>query len=1429
MPSIARHHAEWLSLVEVSGPFLSMPVLMRVFPQGLDPHDPERTRLLRQAYEEWEDGADDPAIHTAWVEWVLEQVLELRSPRLRDALLTGQALPPELRASFLEHGETLQPDYALVNPSGRPDAGAPRLLVQVYPPTQDLERAVEGRRWKAPPATRMMELLHATGVRLGLVTNGERWMLVDAPRGETTGFASWYAAMWLEEPLTLRAFCTLLDAHRFFGVAEESTLGAMLTESASSQEEVTNQLGDQVRRAVEMLIQTIDRIDKDRGRALLRGVNEVELYNAALTVMMRLVFLFCAEERGLLLLGDEMYDRNYAISTLRAHLREAADQHGEEVLERRRDAWARLLATFRAVYGGVEHDRMRLRAYGGHLFDPNRYPFLEGRAAGTTWRDTPAAPLPIDNRTVLHLLEALQMLQVKVPGGGPAEARRLSFRALDIEQIGHVYEGLLDHTAKRATQPTLGLESAAKKGVAPGVEIALAELERVCAKGETALLDFLKEQTGRSASALANRLAIGPDLADLPRVLAACDNDDALYRRVLPFAGLLRLDTFERPVVIGAGSVYVTTGADRRSTGTHYTPKSLTEPMVQHTLDPLVYVGPAEGRNKDDWQLRSARALLELKICDLAMGSGAFLVQTARYLAERLMEAWEASEAQIRARGVTAPQITPDGALSSGDPTETLIPHDARERQALALRLICDRCLYGVDKNPMAVEMAKLSLWLVTLDKDRPFTFLDHALRCGDSLLGISDVRQLRQWTLQPADDGVVRQSDFLTPLVARALSIALDKRRQIEAAPALSVADVQAKERLLREAEQAMALVKLGADLLVGSALAPDARTRETRRQQTLGEYATLMTIFQHQDEVVVYPSEQDEAQRMLSDLRARATELLGANTPFHWPLEFPEVFVEVIFTPDVMNGQLIPSVHDWEPPAPGFAAIIGNPPFIGGKRITGALGTQYREYLVDTLASGARGSADLCAYFFLRVGQLLRAGGDAGLLATNTIAQGDTREVGLDQLVAQGFSIPRAVPTREWPGDASVQIAHVWLRRGDWRGPYALDNQLASGITAYLTAPGEINSNPHRLIANESRSFIGSLVLGMGFVLEPEEAQALLAKDPRNRDVLFPYLNGEDLNSRPDQSPSRWVINFHDWPLARAETYPDTMAIVREKVKPERDKLGLKNDASAKGYARFWWQYARKGLDLHATIAGMQRVLVRARVSNINSIAFVPTGTICSEATVVFASADYGFFALLQALTHTEWLTFHASSMRTDIRYTPSDCFETFPFPDDISGLDNIGERYYAHRQSIMFTRQEGLTKTYNRFHHPQEAAEDIQRLRALHVGMDQAVARAYGWDDLDLGHGFHATKQGLRYTISEAARREVLGRLLRLNHERHAEEVAAGLVDESGKPLRGSKGKSRPVAGGSVMRGGSGTGGADVTETAAAYRAPRLFGEE
>ncbi|HEY3256788.1 MAG TPA: hypothetical protein VGJ91_22690, partial [Polyangiaceae bacterium] len=519
--SIARHHAEWMSLVDATGPFLSMPVLLEVFPDGLDKRadESELRERLHLAYEEWLDDqgglTPDPAIHRTWIRFALRELLEFDGAWLAE----GQSLPPSVSVPVAEHGETLRPTLALLDLEGRPSAGKPRLLLDTVRKEQDLERPLAGKTWKASPATRMQSLLLGAGVRLGLVTNGEHWMLVHAKARETTSTVSFYANLWFEEPLTLRALESLAGARRLFNVADDQTLEALFDRSSQAQQELTDQLGYQVRRAVEVLIQSIDRIDRDRGRTLLREVDENRLYEAACTVMMRLVFLLAAEEQKLLLLGDPLYDQHYAVSTLRDQLQASADQHGKEVLRHRYDAFARLLATFRAVHSGVRHERLKLPPYGGSLFDPDRYPFLEGRAPGTTWRRAPSDPLPIDNLTVLDLLTSIQMLEVHI-AGRPVEARRLSFSGLDVEQIGHVYEGLLDHFAKRAGEPVVSLQGT--KHIEP--EIPLDELERFKRRGDKDLLEFLKQATQRSSSALERALSYQIPKDEDRRLLIACDN-----------------------------------------------------------------------------------------------------------------------------------------------------------------------------------------------------------------------------------------------------------------------------------------------------------------------------------------------------------------------------------------------------------------------------------------------------------------------------------------------------------------------------------------------------------------------------------------------------------------------------------------------------------------------------------------------------------------------------------------------------------------------------------------------------------------------------------------------------------------------------------------------------------------------------------------
>jgi hypothetical protein len=935
---------------------------------------------------------------------------------------------------------------------------------------------------------------------------------------------------------------------------------------------------------------------------------------------------------------------------------------------------------------------------------------------------------------VLHLLEALQLLQIKMPGGGKAEARRLSFRALDIEQIGHVYEGLLDHTAKRAAEPFVGL--AGSRNNEP--EIPLAELEQFLAKGEAELIKYLKETTGKQEKAILKLLKVELDTPDIARFRTVCQGDDALWKRVQPFAGFIRVDNFGYPVVILPGNVFVTAGTDRRAGGVHYTPRSLTEPIVQYTLEPMVYVGPAEGNPKEEWKLKPARELLDLKICDMACGSGAFLVQAARYMAERILEAWE----EAKQANPNTPGITPEGLPSTGKTNESLIPEDAAERKTYAMRLVAQRCLYGVDKNPLAVEMAKLSLWLLTVAKDKPFEFLDHSIRSGDSLVGLHSVDQLRHYSLKPeAADAVL----FKGPLDG-AVDEAINLRLKLEDLPANTVEDVERQEKLLKEANEKIARLRCAADLLVAAEFwggnAKDKLERVRHNAVRSGYY------------IEKGPTEEFE--------QVAAKDRQGQSM-FHWCLEFPEVIVK--------RG--------------GFDAFVGNPPFVGGKMISSHNGVHYRSFLQEILTDGVKGHADLCAYFFIRAVSLLNDEKTFGLLSTNTIAQGDTREVGLDRILNGGSHLFRAVSSKPWPGMASVKVSEVWLFKGKWKGNYTLDDVSVKNISSYLSDSSE-SETPFRLSANSSKAFIGTVIYGDGFLLSPEDGERIIESDERNSDTVIPYLSGVDVNTSPTHSPSRMVIDFGERTFVEARLYPLCFEQVERLVKPSR------MNAPEKQMREKWWLFQRRRPELYQTIESSKQVICKARHSPNCAFAFTASNMVFQDSLAVIATDQYTEFAALSSTIHEVWAWHNGSTLGdSTLRYTPSDCFETFSFPHQTNKLESSGQTYHEHRLHIMLDRQEGLTKTYNRFHNPDEKSADIQKLRDLHAEMDQAVASAYGWSNLKLDHGFHETKQGMRFTISEPARREVLQRLLKLNHERYAEEVKQGLHDKK----KGSAKKAAP----------------------------------
>lgn len=1334
-------HTEWLSLIDISGPWLSLPVLRKTWPQ-LDALDKRVRERLRKEHTQWQAEGDT----NSWIDYVLQDLLGWH-----EALHT-EGLHP-LAHEIVEHDVTLMPSFALVEPGEDVKPRTTRLigLISQGQPTA----RVAGSEWAATAVDRVTHLCRHNDVPLGLVTDGRWWALVWVPAKGATSSAMFDAVSWPEaaERDVVRALVSVLCRSRFFSVPDNELLPALLHESLGSQEEITEALGIQVREAVELLVTAMGRA----GHEDLENISASNVYRSAVSVMMRIVFLLFAEERGLLPADNDLYRKAYSAGQLCDELEIRAREGSEDDLEHTSAGWHRLIALFNAVYQGITHPRLQMHPHDGSLFDPSAYPWLTMR---------------IDDRTVLHMLRAVQFVQIGA--GRNRERRKLSFRSLTVEQIGYVYEGLLSYEGLRANGVVVGLIG--KQG--SEAEADLAELEAVVAsvKGISNLAQALalqyKDSGIGSVRSIEKRLDVlsGPERQEaLRKLLAVTGGDLSLAERLLPLYGVIRTDLRDLPVVIQPGALYVTESSLRKNTGTHYTPRDLAEQVVESALEPLVYiVGPLQTADKTRWTQKSSTELLKLKVADIAMGSGAFLVAACRYLADKLVEAWS-REGDERAQLHRVRTI--DRAL---DADEDPVVIEAR-------RLTIEHCLYGADINEMAVEMAKLSLWLVSMDPHRPFTFLDDRLVVGDSLLGLTSLDQLEVMHIdaqvgRDKNEGVIL--DWTAGVRSLVGEVADTRRRIAEVKLGDDPLEALATKRgLLRDAELRTETLRLFADLTVGATLAgsrkgtgsrdPNARA-DMERESSRSREDLFGTAAHLANEV--------NTMGKIDTARTQATKWLATDKvmgsferePIHWPLVFPEVFEQG-----------------------GFDAVIGNPPFLGGKKVSGATGSTYREYLVGIIGRGTKGNADLIAYFTLRAHDLLNAEGQTGLIATNTLAQGDTREVGLDQLAADGVTIRQSVKSAPWPSRSAVlEYCAVWTSKS----PLAesalriADGVRVMGITPSLDPESRATGNPARLKVNEGQSFIGSYVLSLGFTMEPARARELIESDPRNAEVLFPYLNGQDLNTHHAYSPSRLVINFQDWSEDKAKTYLEPFRVIERQVKPERQRRKLDGTyALRKPLPQRYWQYADKRPGLYEAIAGLDRVIVITLVSKTVMPVMVPTGPVFSHALGVFATNDTAMLATLSSAPHYWWAVSRASTLETRVRYTPSDVFETLPLPKLNSKLRELGNRLDAVRQDFMLSRQLGLTKTYNLVHDPACADSAITELRAIHRSIDEATCLAYGWGDLDLDHGHHDLGRETRYTIGSAVRVEILDRLLEENHRRHAEEVSAGLHLKGRKSAR------------------------------------------
>jgi hypothetical protein len=988
-------------------------------------------------------------------------------------------------------------------------------------------------------------------------------------------------------------------------------------------------------------------------------------------------------------------------------------------MDQRFGAYPRLVSLFRAIFLGVQHGDLNLPPRQGALFNPNEYPFLEGWRAGsapTTDEHARAAiSVPsVSDGAVFRVLRQLVYL----------DGQRLSYRALDVEQIGSVYEALMGFDVERLVSGAVRMRVSSKKGAARVWVDGARLLEVAPARREKWLQDELSFDKG-----LATKVAAATKSAR---------SADEILAAIEPLSGKAR----ERAT---AGTLVIQPGPERRRTSSHYTPRSLSEPIVQKTLDPLIR---AMGERP------SSDALLSLVICDPAVGSGAFLVAACRYLADHVVAAWTREVAQ-------EPGALPLGHVAGGaasiagsGKTKLQLVADAHEDVVNhARRLVAQRCLYGVDKNRYAVQLARLSLWLVTMAKNEPFTFVDHAIRHGDSLVGLG-FDQIRAFHWKTGQKG--EQVETTTLALKDALSEAIDLRRKIQELAADSSPEAQQqKARLFDDAQDALGRVRLVADVVIGAFFAQDKdAARQTERDRRLD----LVNAWLQATDLSAEESIRGQLIEMQQTLRQ-------TQTPFHWMVEFPEVFY--LERPDPLDRMRVNGAAMVE-------AFVGNPPFAGKNGISETGGPQYLPWL-QAIHAGAHGNADLSAHFFRRADTLLGAHGTVGLIATNTIGQGDTRATGLQHLVNHGFDIFSAIPSLPWPGEAAVTVSVVQVAKGraqfDLRRDF--DGRPASAINSRLRPKPE-RPDPVDLGANAGLAFVGTYVLGMGFTLTPEERSTLLTKNPKNAERIFPYLGGEEINTSPTQSHDRFVISFGQMSLAEAQAWPDLIEIIREKVKPERDANNREN------YRDRWWQFGEGRPGLYAAIAPLSRCLVTARVSKHLVLGFQPISRVFSEQLYVFPLACASAFAVLQSRIHEPWARLLSSSLEDRLRYAASDCFETFPFPAEdtratLPELEAIGEELYNTRAAFMVDSDQGLTKTYNALKDPVCVDERILFLRVLHERLDAAVLAAYGWSDIAVPPYCVATDADR--AALQAFEDEIIDRLFVLNAERAKKEAALG----------------------------------------------------
>ncbi|MBK8215219.1 MAG: N-6 DNA methylase [Myxococcales bacterium] len=1321
-----RVHRDWIGLLQPVGLVVSPPALLaaQAFPDKniLKEQQTLLALITPPAPKDGEKKSEERPPLPLSFEALATQVLGWKPNKLAGSP-SGPALPESIELVLPEFGETLRPTLAV--PAVKEDDAEWMILVQelVDGTSFDEPPAEETKKWHASPQIRLERLLRETGVPIGILANGRFIRLVYAPRGESSGHVTWpvHRLVTALDRDMLSALCMLLGSARLFALPRDQRLPHLLKESRKYQNVVSTKLAGQVLEALNELLRGFQSANEAAKGGLLDATVREDpdhLYGGLLAVLLRLVFILYAEERGLLS-SSAAYVRNYSLVGLFDKLRIDAGRF-PDTMDQRYGAWSRLLVLFRMVHDGARRGDLRLPPRYGHLFDPDGWAFLEGRPLRINRVIGAPVEVPkVPDGVVLRVLEKLLLL----------DSDRLSYRALDVEQIGSVYENMMGFRLERAFETSIGV---GKQHVVIGLETLLAKksAEREKLLKETASVEL----TGKASEAL-------KDAGTVEDLVAA------LSRRISPLT----------PRTVPTGGLYLQPTDERRRSGSHYTPRELTEPIVRTTLRPILEdLGPNP----------KPEQLLALKVCDPAMGSGAFLVESCRQLAEQLVKAYDVH----------------------GRPTD--IPPD-EDVLLYAQRQVAQHCLYGVDKNPFAVDLGKLSLWLATLARDHAFTFLDHSIRHGDSLVGLTR-EQIASFHWAPE-----KQIPVIRTFVDKAIAEAMALRAKI---PDLANSDdVREKRQLLRDADDALAKVRMVGDAVVASFFSEDKpKGREEARQRW-------------ETKAQAWLSGRDSS----GDVAGFVADLRAGEKPvpcFHWEVEFPEVFSS---------------------PRCGFHGVVGNPPFLGGTRISSHLGKTYLD-AIGSLFPGCGNRADLVAYFFRRGFSLIRAGGCLGLLATNTIAQGDTRAGGLRVLRHHGAWLYDVRKRVRWPGTAAVVVSVIHVAKERQIPSPVLDGNAVPLITAFLFDRGS-DDDPAPLRSNHGRAFSGIDLKGLGFTFQDgndkahplSAARTLLSVHPELAERIVPFVGGEELNEELNPGSERLVACLSDLEEEDLQTVAALANLIVPKVASQRSTMS--------GDVRDWpaWKFWRPRPEFLRIRGMFPRYLARPSISKHHALRFLSGRTLPSHNVTVLMYEEWAAFAVLQSRVHEVFASSLSSSLEDRQGYRPSDCFETFSFPEDwaiIPELESAGSKYEECRSQAMTERREGLTDTYNRFHDPDESAPTILKLRELHAAMDRAVLDAYGWTDIQPICEFlldyeeeddeaessagRRKKKPWRYRWPDDVRDEVLARLLELNAQRAKQEAnrppavaqAAEAADGKKSRSRGKGKKPTPVGQGGLFGGES-----------------------